>query len=942
MGFNLESGKNREINETPEVKGNSEQLSETEETAEKFDDCSLNKGQDCKGNEVNAETLKEAEENYDDCEAKVEEMEEKNPELAEEDDFRDCGKETEGQYVAEVTYTTDGEVSEAEVDAELQEAYNECDDPEDVQQLKENANENEHIEVHNAEVIERPEKYEMGDDVTEEEYEEAQKELDEAQENLEAQQEASQEYQEDLENQINKHEDEVPEGTENINNETSEGIDSDAKDEVSENTEDAEGSDEVEETTEETEDSDEVDETTEETEDSGEVDETTENAEDFGEVEETTEEIESEDLEQMDGDSNVEASKIDEENLSENVSQEVEEETDTELSDETKEQIAEEVADEIDSEAESNKITAAETGEIVEDEKAKTVESVEEQSEAIDDEIEQKADEIAENDNLTEEEAKEQITEEVSESANEEHSDDDVEAMVEEKSETIEESIEEKAEEQEAVDAVEETADKLEDEKMEQLSEQSERSLQERIDDALERDEVSEAELRELAEENARELDVAMAKQRRMTNEITSKFDEVLSKERGTEEYKEALREYNSLKDKKEEVDERTKAITDRQEKMQNRLEELNEAKTSEQKDAVEESTDNVLPDSKGNSNEIGMVEKETLDSSVNLGTPEVAQKTSFDLLNDYMREHNYGPDDFSEYSKDPEWRILQRNAFPNYELPAIDRETAFNQLGEYMRKHDYGSDDFDKYSQDPVWRELQNYAFPDYELPPITDVSDISSFNDLSAYLETKYGIEFDESVRHLDFETVKSAIGGVESIIIEYPDVGDLLKKGVTSNSGVMSCTGSTLSFNPEYFSDNSTLENTCKEMSEKGFWVANSTPESIGVHEAAHGVEWALIQANPEYTSDSERVCAWNQCTEAKKIVSKACENVQGTPFGEGKNRKTLITSISEYALESDSETMAEAFADVSVNGTNANPLSMEIVRLSKEQINKYKGG
>lgn len=223
MSFNLESGKNREINETPEVKVDSEQLSETEETAENFDDCSLNEVQDSKGNEVNAESLEEAEENYDDCEAKMEEMEEENPELAEEDDddFNDCGKETDGQYVAEVTYTTDGEISQEEASAELQEAYNDCNDPEDMQQLKENANENEHIEVHNAEVVERPEGDEVADEVTEEEYEQAQEELEEAEETLEAQQEAAQDYKDDLKNQINENENEVPEGTENINNEAS-------------------------------------------------------------------------------------------------------------------------------------------------------------------------------------------------------------------------------------------------------------------------------------------------------------------------------------------------------------------------------------------------------------------------------------------------------------------------------------------------------------------------------------------------------------------------------------------------------------------------------------------------------------------------------------------------------------------------------------------------
>ena len=78
MSFNLESSKSKKIDETSAVKVDSEQLSETEETAENFDDCSLNEVQDSKGNEVNAKYLEDAEENYDDCEVKIEEMEEKN------------------------------------------------------------------------------------------------------------------------------------------------------------------------------------------------------------------------------------------------------------------------------------------------------------------------------------------------------------------------------------------------------------------------------------------------------------------------------------------------------------------------------------------------------------------------------------------------------------------------------------------------------------------------------------------------------------------------------------------------------------------------------------------------------------------------------------------------------------------------------------------------
>lgn len=60
MGFNLESGKNNEVKEVPEVEINGEQLSKMEENAEDFDDCSLSEVQDRRGNEVNTESLEEA------------------------------------------------------------------------------------------------------------------------------------------------------------------------------------------------------------------------------------------------------------------------------------------------------------------------------------------------------------------------------------------------------------------------------------------------------------------------------------------------------------------------------------------------------------------------------------------------------------------------------------------------------------------------------------------------------------------------------------------------------------------------------------------------------------------------------------------------------------------------------------------------------------------
>lgn len=339
MHFNLESS-NNEVNEKLDI--NSGWLVEKEKIDENFEDCALDEIQNSNVKEVGSKSLKEAEDNYADYEAKIEEMEEKNPQLVEEDyDFNDCGKETDNQYVAEVIYTTDGEINQEKAGVELQEAYNECDDSEDMRQLKENANENEHIEVYNAEVIEHPENDDVDDEIVDEEYEQVQEELVEAQETLEVQQEATQEYSDDLENQINKHEKEVPE---KINNKNHENVE-DNKENMAEIEEDSDIL-EVQKSPDEMgknvlEPTENINETTETSDD---------NTEDVKEdissskTEKKNEVVESDDLEQKDENTKVKTIEIDQEDDSEDNSQEIEEETKIEFSDEIKERIINDVS----------------------------------------------------------------------------------------------------------------------------------------------------------------------------------------------------------------------------------------------------------------------------------------------------------------------------------------------------------------------------------------------------------------------------------------------------------------------------------------------------------------------------------------------------------------------------------------------------------------------
>ena len=783
MSFNLESGKNREINETPpEVNVDSEQLSETEETAENFDDCSLNEVQDSKGNEVNAESLEEAEENYDDCEAKMEEMEEENPELAEEDDddFNDCGKETDGQYVAEVTYTTDGEVSQEEASAELQEAYNECDDPEDMQQLKENANENEHIEVHNAEVVERPEGNEVADEVTEEEYEQAQEELEEAGETLEAQQEAAQEYKDDLDIQINKNENEVPEGTENINNDVSEDDAEQLEDtaeaessEIEENTEDVESDGEqVEEQTENTEEtaetsdennedvnedtSSEVEKNAEDVESDGEqVEEQTENTEETAETsdendegvneetssetEENAEDVETDDLEQMDDDTKVEASKINGESVGEDVSQKVEEQTETELSDETKEKIQEDVAENINDEAEDGKISSEKAEEIVAENIEENVDNIEEQQDSADEAIDTRADEIVENGDLTDDEAKEQIADEVKESTSENLSDEEAEVIAEEKSDEIENAVEEKKDEQKSVEAIEKTAAELENDHSEQDTEAENNSLQERIDGAFEKDDVSSSEIKDLREENAAELQAKVEERTSMESELKSKFDEVLSKEKGSEEYKQSLREYNDLRDQKASLDEQIATMEKQQELLDKKSLELRDAQiqkgaeavaasaiTLADVDALQERYDQTYYDRNPDKAELATMREESCSTIKELTDEKDSIKRAMDAKMNEIAEY-VTSNNMDRYDTAHDLRYQQLSAEYNAMKESYDR------IGYSIVKLDENNKAISEHLGD----EYVSMA----ELPPASRISEVNTGTDVPG--ETNYFVD-------------------------------------------------------------------------------------------------------------------------------------------------------------------------------------------------------
>ena len=116
----------------------------------------------------------------------------------------------------------------------------------------------------------------------------------------------------------------------------------------------------------------------------------------------------------------------------------------------------------------------------------------------------------------------------------------------------------------------------------------------------------------------------------------------------------------------------------------------------------------------------------------------EDAYRTAMNNMAEYMSEHNYGPDDYAEYSKDPEWYKLNSELQQSLgmEVTPPTPEVAMSNMADYMNEHNYGPDDYSEYSQDPEWQKLNADLQQSLGMEVTTDISNPSpeSGKDVSA----------------------------------------------------------------------------------------------------------------------------------------------------------------------------------------------------------------
>ena len=220
-------------------------------------------------------------------------------------------------------------------------------------------------------------------------------------------------------------------------------------------------------------------------------------------------------------------------------------------------------------------------------------------------------------------------------------------------------------------------------------------------------------------------------------------------------------------------------------------------------------------------------------------------------------------------------------------------------------------------------------------------------NFEELQTYWKTNYSVRLNKPLANLDFEAVREATQGIESVITEFPKAGKFLKKMKVENlDDAFMCAEyeGFITFSKTDFSDVESFREIVSLMADDRDLPKNTKIKGIAAHEMGHLLERALID---KYNGG---IPEWENGTYAKKVVKEAAINAQKNSqgvkaFSIAPSNEALFNNflerlqknISNYAVdESCSETIAEAVCDYITNGENASRLSKEIWKLLKREL------
>lgn len=917
-----------------------------EDKAESFEDCQTEQKA---AEQPEQQKLEQAQEEFDECaerEQKTgEQVEAKDPENFDEDEYEECG----GHYVAHVEYrVTDpeqGEISQAEGDA----AYQACEDPEDMQELSDNLEARGGVEVESAEVVERPDpEVELhGTEAEKEEFIEAHREADEAAEKLEEAEEEAAEAQEAAEQteeaeQAAEQPEEVPEDTEQTPEEGEEpGEDTEQTEETGEDTE--ENTEETEEETEETaEDTEETEETAEEdTEKSSE-----ETAEQPEEAPEETEEQSAEQAEESPENTEETAEQPEEtaENTEENPekSPEEEPESDAETSpEEEAEETSEEQAEGDPEEAPEEQAESAPEEETEENAEAKEETAPEEETE---EETERSPEETGEE--------TEEAPEEEAETAPEEKTEENLpEEKTEEKTDEI--SPEENAEENPEADAkarengeVPLTPEQAEAERVDIEKNAGEDGELRPDSDTFRRLSIQEHACREQVEATRQQLEEA----RRQAADSFANMPPF-----GTPEYKDALKAYNEARDRQQQLEEKLSQGKEQLEELestrrtlyqqaydgkQQRMNEVDQLqiRASEQQDRAEAQIYAEHPDKEEMSriadSNIRLIQRLAdaeagLDAMIAARQAELAQYAARNNLGRWESEHD--PRYLQMVKEQQEW--MQKKSELSYlRAKAEEDNRQLAELQQQTKKGFFGSL-ADKLRGRTGSAEAKNAESPrDAEGKEADEGDEYAELRRLDVEkidldeCREEYRPQVVEAVRNM-LEKNPELVGQVKEIRCwKMPDYGTFACYGPSEMDEPF---GGVLHLNASRFSSPG-LSGELETAGKNGWFVPESSVRSIVTHEMGHAVhlELCAIQNGIEHgqVPDPDAYCrmleAYKENYHADTIVEQACQS-----YGIEFDSEAFADNLSAYGGKDYGEALAEAEAEAQ-NSSHPRPMALRI--------------
>lgn len=205
--------------------------------------------------------------------------------------------------------------------------------------------------------------------------------------------------------------------------------------------------------------------------------------------------------------------------------------------------------------------------------------------------------------------------------------------------------------------------------------------------------------------------------------------------------------------------------------------------------------------------------------------------------------------------------------------------------------------------------------------------------------YIKKNYNIS-KLKIKNIDKSIVLNNLRNLNKVYKDFPIVKNKINKIVeesyndgTAMTIIPDGKGNyTLGLNKEVLNNKKIFKEAYEYGVKKHLNPQNSKYSDVAIHELGHCVNFEIIRKR---FSDNINLIKndWNNSITANEIVNKAFENLK---INDKMKKDWYIRSISEYAWESSSETIGEAFVDYYRNKNKANKLSKEIIKIMKGMI------